>query len=513
MAADAETEVLIIGAGPTGLVLALWLAHLGVRVRIIDKTAEPGTTSRALAVQARTLELYDQLGLGAAVSKSSRAALAVNLWVRGKRRAHVAFGSMGSGISPYPYPLIFPQDEHERFLIEQLLKVGVKVERSTELLDFEMSDRVMARIKIPDGSVDTCKAAYIAGCDGAHSRVREQVKIGFGGGTYEHIFYVADVKATGSLANDELHVGLDRSDFVALFPLKEEGRVRLVGTVSDQALTQRKTLAWEDVNTQVLQWMPIKIANVNWFSTYHVHHRVADHFRIGRAFLLGDAAHVHSPVGGQGMNTGIGDAINLAWKLAWVLQGRANESILETYEPERIAFARRLVKTTDQGFTAVTSSRSIARFLRLHVVPIVLPWLFSFKPMLRLLYRTVSQTNVNYRGSALSEGQAGSIHAGDRLPWVKLDESDNFAPLTALNWQVHVYGEATDHLKTICSDRALPLHVFPWQTAMDHAGLHRNAVYLVRPDGYIGFVGSPSAAGTVASYLDARRISAAPSRL
>lgn len=276
MAADDETDVLIIGAGPTGLVLALWLAHLGIRIRIIDKTAEPGTTSRALAVQARTLELYDQLGLGDAVSKSSRAALAVNLWVAGKRRAHVAFGNMGQGISPYPYPLIFPQDEHERFLIERLLKVGVKVERSTELLDFEVADRVAARIKTADGNVHTCRAAYIAGCDGAHSRVREQLKIGFGGGTYEHIFYVADVAATGSLTNGELHVGLDRSDFVALFPLKEEGRVRLVGTVSDKALTQRRTLAWEDVNTQVLQWMPIKLAGVNWFSTYHVHHRVAE---------------------------------------------------------------------------------------------------------------------------------------------------------------------------------------------------------------------------------------------
>jgi 2-polyprenyl-6-methoxyphenol hydroxylase-like FAD-dependent oxidoreductase len=175
------------------------------------------------------------------------------------------------------------------------------------------------------------------------------------------------------------HVGLDRSDFVALFPLKEEGRVRLVGTVSDQALTQRKTLAWEDVNTQVLQWMPVKVAGVNWFSTYHVHHRVADHFRSKRAFLLGDAAHIHSPVGGQGMNTGIGDAVNLAWKLAWVLQDRADESILESYEPERIAFARRLVETTDQAFTAVTSSKPIARFLRLAVVPAILPWLFSLQ--------------------------------------------------------------------------------------------------------------------------------------
>src|SRR5215475_14737630 len=148
--ANAETDVLIIGAGPTGLVLALWLAHWRVRVRIIDKMAEPGTTSRALAVQARTLELYDQLRLADAVVKRSRAALAANLWVAGKRRAHLAFGDMGAGISPYPYPVIYPQDEHERLLIEQLAKVGVAVERSTELLDVEMADRVVARIKRPD---------------------------------------------------------------------------------------------------------------------------------------------------------------------------------------------------------------------------------------------------------------------------------------------------------------------------------------------------------------------------
>ena len=146
---------------------------------------------------------------------------------------------MGAGISPYPYPVIFPQDEHERLLIERLSRVGVQVERSTELLHFEMTDRVMARIKRPDGTDERCRAAYIAGCDGAHSRVREHLKIGFPGGTYEHLFYVADVEATGSLMNGELHVGLDKSDFLALFPLKDPGRVRLVGAVSDQALTQR----------------------------------------------------------------------------------------------------------------------------------------------------------------------------------------------------------------------------------------------------------------------------------
>jgi 2-polyprenyl-6-methoxyphenol hydroxylase-like FAD-dependent oxidoreductase len=196
---DTETEILIVGAGPTGLVLALWLAHWGVRVRIIDKTQEAGTTSRALAVQARTLELYSQIDLADAVMERSRPALAVNLWVTGKKRTHVAFGDMGAGISPYPYPVIFPQDEHERLLIDRLSKGGVDVERSTELLGFEMTaDHVVARLKKRDGNIETCRAAYIAGCDGAHSTVREAIKIGFPGGTYEHIFYVADVEATGS---------------------------------------------------------------------------------------------------------------------------------------------------------------------------------------------------------------------------------------------------------------------------------------------------------------------------
>src|SRR4029453_19204245 len=455
MAVDTETDVLIIGAGPTGLVLALWLAHLGVRVRIIDKTAEPGTTSRALAVQARTLELYRQIGLAEAVVERSRAALAVNLWVTGKKRTHLAFGAMGEGISPYPYPVIFPQDEHERLLIEKLSKAGIEVERLTELLGFETTHRVVARLKKPDGGVETCTASWIAGCRGALWSAREAVKVGFAGGTYEHIFYVADVEATGSVMNGELHVGLDQSDFLALFPLKENGRVLLVGTVSDEALRQREALTWDDVNTRVMGWMPISVDRVNWFSTYHVHHRVAEHFRKGGAFLLGDAAHIHSPVGGQGMNTGIGDAVNLAWKLAWVLKRRADKALLDSYEPERIAFARRLVKTTDQAFTAVTSSGPVARFLRLNVVPALMPLLFASKPMRRGLYPPIAQTKVNYRGSPLRGGHLGSVRGGDRLPWVKTFDIDNYASLTALDWQVHVYGEATDDLGGLGTGRKL----------------------------------------------------------
>ena len=505
-----DTDVLIIGAGPTGLVLALWLTHFGVRVRIVDKTAEPGTTSRALAVQARTLEFYSQIGLADTVVQQGRKTIAANLWVAGKRAARAVLGEMGVGLSPFPFALIFPQDEHERLLIERLDEAGVHVERSTELLGFEQTEGpVIAHLQLPDGQQETCAAAFLAGCDGAHSTVREALKIGFPGGVYEHLFYVADVEAGGATMNGELHIALDETDFLVVFPLKDEGRARLIGTVRQEGEYPREDLSWTDVNQRVLGWISIDVKRVNWFSTYRVHHRVAGHFRQGSAFLLGDAAHIHSPVGGQGMNTGIGDAVNLAWKLAAVLRGRAGVSLLDTYEPERIAFAQRLVATTDRAFTAVTSSGAIARLVRLHIVPLLLAPIYSFEPARRLMFRTVSQTAVNYRESTLSEGHAGSIHGGDRLPWVKSEANrlDNFASLTSLDWQVHVYGDAAPEIRTVCQEHKLPLHVFAWGPEVARPGLRRNAVYLVRPDGYVALADAEASANALSSYLTAREIS------
>jgi hypothetical protein len=265
-----------------------------------------------------------------------------------------------------------------------------------------------------------------------------------------------------------------------------------------------------EVSRRVIDWMRIHVDRVHWFSTYHVHHRVADRFRKGRAFLLGDAAHIHSPVGGQGMNTGIGDAVNLAWKLAAVVNGRADPSLLDSYEPERIAFARRLVATTDQAFTGVTSDGTIARRVRLNVVPVVIPMLFRFAASRRFMFRTISQTAVNYRGSNVSEGRAGTVHGGDRLPWLQADVNganrDNFTPLTALDWQVHVYGDATADTEVMCDQRHLALHVFPWGPKMRRAGLGRNAVYLLRPDGYVALANPNGSATAVSSYLDARKL-------
>jgi hypothetical protein len=358
--------------------------------------------------------------------------------------------------------------------------------------------------------VEACTAAYLAGCDGARSTVRDAIGIGFPGGIYEHLFYVADVEASGQALNGELHVALDRTDFLVIFPLKGDRCARLIGTVRDEMEQRREDLSWDDVSKRVIEWIRIDVTSVNWFSTYRVHHRVADHFRKDRVFLLGDAAHIHSPVGGQGMNTGIGDAVNLAWKLAAVLQGRAKASLLDSYQPERIAFARRLVATTDRAFTGVTSSGAMARFVRLRVVPLLMPSIFAVSAMRRVMFRTVSQITVNYRGSSLSERRAGAVHGGDRLPWIKMDWKeeyrDNFAPLTSLDWQMHVYGEATPQMRALCDERRLPLHVFPWRREMRRARLRRNAAYLVRPDGYVALADITGSAGKLAAYLDAHHV-------
>jgi 2-polyprenyl-6-methoxyphenol hydroxylase-like FAD-dependent oxidoreductase len=500
-------EVLIIGAGPTGLVLAIWLKRLGVRVRIVDKLTAPETTSRAIGVQARTLEFYRQLGLADTLVARGHKSAAMNLWVSGRHKARLPFAGMGADISPFPFALVVSQDEHEKILTEHLAGLGVSVERGVELLDFENADEsVRARLKNSGGQVETCEANFIAGCDGAHSTVREHLRIGFAGGTYARRFYVADVQAEGAPMNGEINVALDAADFLVLFPLGNSGRARLIGALDESAENSGANPAWRDVNQGVIESLHLKITRVNWFSTYRVHHRVADRYRLGRAFLLGDAAHVHSPVGGQGLNTGVGDAVNLAWKLAAVLRGRAADALLETYQPERTAFARRLVNTTDRVFAGVTSPRFFDRQMRLKLVPFLLPKFFQIGAVRRFMFRTISQAVVNYRGSRLSAGRAGAVRGGDRLPWVKTETNggtDNFAPLVSLNWQVHIYGEAAPATRAVCAEKKLPLHIFPWRAEMSRAGLRRDAVYLLRPDGHVALAIRDGNAAAIANYLDA----------
>jgi len=509
-----DTDVLVVGAGPTGLVLALWLTKLGVRVRIIDKTAEPGTTSRALAVTARTLELYEQLGMAGPLIDGVVKVPAANFWVQGTKVARLPLERMGAGLTPFPFALIFPQDAHERVLIDRLLALGVKVERRTTLVRLDRdSEGVRATLERNDGSNESCEAAYLAGCDGAHSTVREALAIGFPGGTYSDIFFVADVAGSGPATNGEIHVDLGRSDFLAVFPLKGTGRVRLVGTVLERPAAEAGQLTFDDVRDRVIGHLKFTIDRENWFSTYHVHHRVAAKFREGRAFLLGDAAHVHSPVGGQGMNTGIGDAVNLAWKLAAVLNESARDSLLDTYEPERIGFARRLVATTDRVFSIVTDQGPIAWRVRTRIVPLLARFLFRLSAVPRFLFRTVSQIGVNYRDSPLSEGAAGPVRGGDRLPWVQTaPHEDNFASLALLAWQVHVYGEPRPGLAEACAELGLAQNVVAWQPDMRRSGLLRGALYLIRPDGYVALADPDGDPERLRRYFLRRGLSATPRR-
>ena len=496
--------MLVVGAGPTGLVLALWLTRLGVRVRVIDKAAEAGTTSRAIAVQARTLELYRQIGLADAVVTAAARVDAANLWVNGKRAARLVIGKMGAGVSPYPYFLSYAQDEHERLLVDRLAALGVKVERRTELKGLaQQPDGVRATLRDPEGREQICDVAYLAGCDGGHSSVRSAMGVSFPGSTYQGVFYVADVDARGPAVDGEIHVDIEDADFIAVFPLKAGGHVRLIGPLAADGTPAGREMTFDDIAKSAVSHLDLEMGRPNWFSTYHVHHRVASRFRDRRVFLLGDAAHIHSPVGGQGMNTGIGDAVNLAWKLAAVIRDGWNDRVLATYEPERIAFARRLVATTDRAFTFVTKRGRLARVVRTRVAPTVLSAAFRLPAMRRLMFRTVSQTVINYRDSALSSGEAGDIKGGDRLPWVTFaDGSDNWKTLESVAWQAHVYGEATAIVREACDAAHVPLHVFPWNREAEEKGLSRGAAYVVRPDGYVGMANRVTERGAVAKYFE-----------
>jgi 2-polyprenyl-6-methoxyphenol hydroxylase-like FAD-dependent oxidoreductase len=481
-------SVLIIGAGPTGLVLALCLTHLGIKLRIIDKTSEPGTTSRALGVHARTLEFYRQLGIDSDVVAEGIRTAGVNLWVNGSKAARIPLGQMGEGQTAFPYLLIYPQDVHEKLLVEKLGQAGVQVERSTELVRLDpQAECVRAVLRKRDGSEETLEATYLAGCDGASSTVRHALTTSFPGGTYAHLFYVADVEASGPPTDTEVHIDLEDADFLAVFPLTRKGHVRVIGSVRDDIAGNRDKLVFDDVRGKPIEHLKLQVTKENWFSTYRVHHRVAESFRQGRMFLLGDAAHVHSPVGAQGMNTGIGDAVNLSWKLASVLTGSAPESILDTYELERIAFARRLVSTTDRIFALVTNRSALAARLRTTLMPFLVPRLVAITRFRRGLFRVFSQIGIRYRKSPLSVGSVGSVHGGDRIPWYRMQSgADNHASLSGLRWRVHVYGDVPEGIQAACAALNLPLDQFAWEPGMRDAGLLPGGVYILRPDGYVG---------------------------
>ena len=476
-----RNTILVAGAGPTGLVLALSLARRGVPVRIIDKNPGPAQASRAMVVHARNLEFYRQLGFADEVVGQGIKIDRLHLREGGREAASFALGDIGRGLSPFPFLLCYPQDDHERLLGAKLREAGVEVEWNTALTGLTQdADGVEAQLE-REGRSERCLAPYVFGADGGHSAVRHALDIGFPGGSYDQLFYVADVLADDGGA--EMTMNLDAHGFGLSLPVRSSGMRRLIGLVPPE-MAGRHDLTFDEIRPRVEAVTGVQVKEVNWFSLYHVHHRVAAHFQAGRCFIGGDAGHVHSPVAGQGMNTGIGDAVNLGWKLADVLRGRAGPQILDSYEPERIAFARSLVATTDRVFQRVVGQGVGSELFRTVLMPHLFPLLTGFSAVRRAMFRAVSQVRIAYPDTALSRGEAGDVAGGDRLPWV--EAADNFAPLRSLDWQVHVYGDTKPAMQDAAAALGLDVYAFPWTEAADHAGLKREAAYLVRPDGHVG---------------------------
>lgn len=480
-----KPKLLIVGAGPTGLVLALWLAKVGVPFRIIEKNDGPGQASRAMAVQARTLEFYRQLGFADEVINRGIKVARGHLREGKKEVATFSFGNFGEGVSPFPFVLTFPQDEHEKLLVKLLSAAGVEVEWAKELTHFS-SDQSSVQVTVRNnkGSDESFATEYLCGCDGAHSAVRQGLSLGFPGGTYERLFYVADVHLSSGPQNNDINFCLGPNFLLVVFPIRTTGQHRLIGIVPDTS-KDAEHVTFEDVRTSAEEMADIRVDRVNWFSTYRVHHRVADHFRVDRTFIAGDAGHIHSPAGGQGMNTGIGDAVNLGWKLAAVVSGHAGSAILDSYEPERLTFARSLVSTTDRAFQTISGRGLGARLVRTVLMPYVFPMALRFPFVRKRLFRLASQTGIEYRQSPASSGSAGGVRGGDRLPWVAQSNGGNFDVLKSLDWQLHVYGSVTQPLRDVATNLRLPLHVFAWGDRARAAGLKENASYLIRPDGYV----------------------------
>ena len=508
-----ETDVLIVGAGPTGLALACQLIRYGIDFVIIDKKETTTPHSKAIGVQARTLELYEQIGLADKLIGLGTIAEKARMFAGGKVRGEINFPELGRGLSPYPFLLLVEQGKHETLLYEHIRSNGHDVKWQTSLESFSQDEAsVTASVKDAQGETETIQSKFLVACDGAKSLVRHDLGLAFGGSTFERMFYVADVQLNWEYGHDALQVFLMRNSLLAFFPMTGERQYRIVGTFPEEFSKDEGDVLYEEIEERIKldAELDLDITKVNWFSTYKVHTRHVDKFSVGRCFLAGDSAHIHSPAGAQGMNTGIQDGYNLAWKLAMVLMGNSSTELLTTYNEERLPNAETLTKTTDRFFGLAAGPNPFLVFARLYVFPYIANMAFSLNAVKGFVFPRISQIAINYRGCALSqENGYFTIKAGDRMPWFEVEGASIYDRLHKPVFHLLVFFDGKTEIPPLPDDL-----MQEWEGLIDSTvislypniaeifGTKESFFVILRPDNYIGLISNDFSPDVVRSYLN-----------
>jgi 2-polyprenyl-6-methoxyphenol hydroxylase-like FAD-dependent oxidoreductase len=515
---DEQLGVLVVGAGPTGLTLATQLDALGASVRIVDRQLDRVHESRALAVLPRTLEVLRGLGVSQKLVERGNDAVQLQLHF-GERVVRTPLFDVGLEDTAFPFLLFISQAETEAVLSEHLAARGVYVERGVELVAFAAGEhQVACTLRHQDGSSEQLRARYLAGCDGASSSVRRLAGIPFEGGSYPQTFTLGDLEVDCGLECDAAHAFIGVSGMLFFFPLGRPASWRMLGMrptvpgASEREEPQEPSLADLQAIADAFTGGKLRLRDPVWLTYFRLHHRQAVRYRAGRVFLAGDAAHVHSPAGAQGMNTGIQDAWNLGWKLALVDRGGADEALLDSYEPERWPIGRFVLRFTDRATTIATSDSRVVRLIRTRVAPRLAPLVLRLSRGRAYGFRTLSQLRIHYRRSpAVEEGQPAlrrGPRAGDRLPDAHIVDQGREC------WLQEALATPTYHL-LLCgaaeswnSDQLVALgeryagivavHRLAREAAAGvlhdvrgeafaRLGVEQVAQYLVRPDGHIGY--------------------------
>jgi len=521
---EKHTKVLIVGAGPSGLMAAAQLLRYGIQPLIIDNKQGPTSHSNALAVQARSLEIYRQLGISDKVVQNGKQGAGIIFTEDGKEKAKISLTNAGKGQTPFPYVLMYQQYKNERLLLDYLTQHTCPVYWETSLVTLKQNSGYAEAVLQNAQGEYTLQCDWVIGADGAHSTVRKQLNIPFKGDTYAHYFYLADVTLDASFLNgDYVGLYLAKNGFSGFFPMPEKNEYRVIGNLPEQ-FENTNNIQIEDVlpHLQQVTGHPVQVVKNNWFTIYKLHHRMAEHFRDHRCFLVGDAAHIHSPVGGQGMNTGLQDAYNLAWKLAAVINGNMRESILNSYVTERMPVAHDLLKTTDRMFNIIMSKNWLVGLFKKLVLPKALNYFGRNDKIREALFKRVSQTGISYRDSKINVdlSKGTKIKAGDRLPYLEIydekkqEETNLHAWCAKPGFTLIILGKFDDMLlfniaKWITNKYAGVLNFFYLPPSGKNVVVfnafevspHQERAIIVRPDMHIGYMNDLVSIAMLDNYL------------